>query len=235
MSYVSTYSRISSTASSYFIPSSIRAKATKTGARPNPATQWTATQEEGSEPNLINGQNVIYLSNTSTVWLKFAKIPLTKEVEPMIDDVRRWKSAVVEYQIGDFDAFLAQLLDFVGRLADADNVHHIVFLQLLTKKKRIIERSFLQQKMRFKILRWNCRWFGRLDGRWWGTAFLCRRFRKEPVVLSFVSWRWSSLVCYTLQCSQCHTFASTANEGLLQSEKKKKRTLKVIFHFKWKR
>lgn len=32
-----------STASSYFMPNSIKAMATRTGARPNPATQCTAT------------------------------------------------------------------------------------------------------------------------------------------------------------------------------------------------
>jgi hypothetical protein len=41
------YSRISSTAPSYFKPNSIKANATMTGARPNPATQWTATQPSG--------------------------------------------------------------------------------------------------------------------------------------------------------------------------------------------
>lgn len=43
-----TYCLISSTASSYFIPASISASATNTGARPNPATQWTAMHEPGS-------------------------------------------------------------------------------------------------------------------------------------------------------------------------------------------
>lgn len=37
--YVNAYSRINSTAPSYFKPSSIRARATRTGARPRPATQ----------------------------------------------------------------------------------------------------------------------------------------------------------------------------------------------------
>lgn len=42
-----TYSLIISTAASYFKPNSISAKATRTGARPRPATQWTATQASG--------------------------------------------------------------------------------------------------------------------------------------------------------------------------------------------
>ena len=42
-----------STASSYFIPSSISASATITGARPRPATQCTATQESGFSRNLF--------------------------------------------------------------------------------------------------------------------------------------------------------------------------------------
>lgn len=42
-----------STASSYFIPSSISASATITGARPRPATQCTATQESGFSWNLF--------------------------------------------------------------------------------------------------------------------------------------------------------------------------------------
>lgn len=52
-----TYSLINSTAASYLSPNSIKAKATSTGARPNPATQWTATQVSGSSVNLFNGLN----------------------------------------------------------------------------------------------------------------------------------------------------------------------------------
>lgn len=44
---MNTHSRIISTAASYFRPSSIKATATKTGARPSPATQWTATHASG--------------------------------------------------------------------------------------------------------------------------------------------------------------------------------------------
>ena len=36
---------------SYFIPSSMRAVATRTGARPSPVTQWTPMQVSGSERN----------------------------------------------------------------------------------------------------------------------------------------------------------------------------------------
>lgn len=45
--FLNTYSRIISTAASYLRPSSINANATKTGARPRPATQCTATQASG--------------------------------------------------------------------------------------------------------------------------------------------------------------------------------------------
>merc|ERR1712062_870642 len=43
--------RMTSTASSYFMPSSISATATKTGARPRPVTQCTPTQVSGSSLN----------------------------------------------------------------------------------------------------------------------------------------------------------------------------------------
>ena len=49
---VTTYSLINSTAASYLSPSSIKASATSTGARPSPATQWTATHASGSSWNL---------------------------------------------------------------------------------------------------------------------------------------------------------------------------------------
>ena len=45
------FDRMSSTASSYVMPSSIRANATITGALPKPATQWIATQVFGFERN----------------------------------------------------------------------------------------------------------------------------------------------------------------------------------------
>ena len=43
--------RINSTASSYFIPNSTKATATKTGALPKPVTQWTPTQTSASSSN----------------------------------------------------------------------------------------------------------------------------------------------------------------------------------------
>jgi hypothetical protein len=49
---LNSYCLISSTASSYFMPSSISARATRTGALPRPATQWTATQLSGHSLNL---------------------------------------------------------------------------------------------------------------------------------------------------------------------------------------
>lgn len=49
---MNTYSRINSTAPSYFNPNSIRAKATRTGALPRPATQWTAMHASGFSLNL---------------------------------------------------------------------------------------------------------------------------------------------------------------------------------------
>lgn len=49
---LNTYSLINSTAASYFNPSSINANATRTGARPKPATQCTATHVSGSSENL---------------------------------------------------------------------------------------------------------------------------------------------------------------------------------------
>ena len=53
------------TASSYFIPPSINARATSTGALPRPATQWTAIQQPGSSRNLIFTR----LNQLSTIWL----------------------------------------------------------------------------------------------------------------------------------------------------------------------
>ena len=44
--------RMYCTASSYFIPPSIRASATRTGARPRPATQWIATVAPGFSSNV---------------------------------------------------------------------------------------------------------------------------------------------------------------------------------------
>ena len=52
-----TYCRMSSTASSYFRPSSMSASATSTGALPSPATQCTATQAEGSARNRLRSSS----------------------------------------------------------------------------------------------------------------------------------------------------------------------------------
>lgn len=53
------------TASSYFIPPSINARATSTGAHPRPATQWTAIQQPGSSRNWTFTR----LNQSSTIWL----------------------------------------------------------------------------------------------------------------------------------------------------------------------
>lgn len=58
------YLLINSTASSYFIPLSISANATRTGALPSPATQWTATQDPGFSLNFP----FISLSQSSTTF-----------------------------------------------------------------------------------------------------------------------------------------------------------------------
>lgn len=51
--HCTTYFRMSSTASSYFIPSSISANATKTGALPKPATQCTAIHVFGEAAKAV--------------------------------------------------------------------------------------------------------------------------------------------------------------------------------------
>lgn len=86
-----TYCRMNWTASSYFIPHSMRASATRTGALrghtairrtaqnsgktqegppeahlPSPATQWTATQQPGSSLNFSFSR----FSQSSTIWLE---------------------------------------------------------------------------------------------------------------------------------------------------------------------
>ncbi len=61
--------RINSTASSYGMPSSMRARATMTGARPKPATQWIATQVFGFCLNCsFNKPNHLSLISGGGVW-----------------------------------------------------------------------------------------------------------------------------------------------------------------------
>ena len=52
LSFTYTYVLIISTAAVYFMPCSMSATATSTGALPNPATQWTATHPSGFTRNV---------------------------------------------------------------------------------------------------------------------------------------------------------------------------------------
>ena len=75
--------RMASTASSYFMPNSIRAMATRTGARPSPVTQWTPTQVSGFSVNSFlttfsHLSTISWLGGEPSVMQKKGKVKIRK-------------------------------------------------------------------------------------------------------------------------------------------------------------
>lgn len=119
-----TYSRIISTAASYFNPSSISANATKTGALPKPATQCTATHASGFSWYL----NEIRIRINQFIQLDDENLLLFQRIKPIINNLLGWWCAIFKWKITYSNALRLQLFNFVAWFADTYNNADIIFL-----------------------------------------------------------------------------------------------------------
>lgn len=132
-----THSLMSSTASSYFIPNSMRASATRTGALPRPATQWTATHASGLSTNWLrtisNHLSITWSQKhnklLNLVTRTWKPVIDTSEREPIHTYFLRGSLPVREAQVDHLDPVLGKLLWRIRRLADTHQRRHFVPVQ----------------------------------------------------------------------------------------------------------